>query len=74
MRVVEQAPLAVAELAAEEREPDACVRDVRDRRDDDAVLGDEGTDSAQHVPRLLQVLEDVREEDDVELLACELGA
>ncbi len=73
MRVVEQAPLAIAELAAEEREPDACVCDVRDRCDDDAVLGDERTDAAQHVGRLLQVLEHVREQDDVELLACKLG-
>ena len=73
VRVVEQAPLAVAELAAEEREPDARMGDVRDRRDDDAVLGDERPHPAEHVVRLLQVLEHVGEQDDVELLTGQLG-
>ena len=72
MRVVEEARLAITELAAEERETDAAVSDVRDRGDDDAVLGDERADAAEDVIGLPQVLEDVGEEHDVELLAGEL--
>src|SRR2546421_5135039 len=72
VRLVEQAPLAVAEGAAQECEPDAGVGDVRDRGDDDAVFGDQRSHALEQRRRVAQVLEHIGEQDRVEALAAEL--
>src|SRR5206468_5305137 len=71
--LVEQALLAVAEGAAEQREANARMRDVRDRGDHDAVLGNQRAHALQEGSRVAQVLEHVGEDDGVEALGAELG-
>jgi len=71
--LVEQALLTVAEGAAEQREPDAGVGDVRNRCDHDAVLGDQRAHALQQRGRVAQVLEHVGKDDRVEALGAELG-
>ena len=71
--VVEQADPPVAPLAAEQREPDAGVGDVRDADDDVAAGGEQPPGLPQHRQRLHEVLQHVAEHDDVEPVLAELG-
>ncbi len=66
VRVVEDPQLAIRHRAAHHREPDRGVREVGDRRDDDAAVGEQRPRLLQQVPRVADVLQHVGVHDGVE--------
>ncbi|MEZ5298975.1 MAG: hypothetical protein R2697_22650 [Ilumatobacteraceae bacterium] len=71
VRPIEQAGGLVVPVARQQVEPDVDVRDVRDRDDEDAVVGEHADEVGECRRRITEVLEHVAEHDDVESIALD---